>query len=98
MFENKIRRKIKILNVFDKINIQVPKRNFKYQINNRAKMVKKEVNIFNKENKDNDDELKKKEKTQNKNQEIENKDIVEFNKAIKEKFKDKKYFIKNCNK
>ena len=96
MFENKIRRKIKILNVFDKINIQVPKRNFKYQINNRAKMVKKEVNIFNKENKDNDDELKKKEKTQNKNQEIENKDIVEFNKAIKEKFKDKNFSLKTA--
>ena len=96
MFENKIRRKIKILNVFDKINIQVPKRNFKYQINNRAKMVKKEVNIFNKENKDNDDELKKKEKTQNKNQEIENKDIVEFNKAIKEKFKDKNFSLKSA--
>lgn len=97
MFENKIKRKIRILNVFDKINIQIPKRNFKFQINKKAKIVKKEVDIFNKDNKENDEELKKKEKYQNKfNEKIENKDIEEFNKVIKEKFKDKNFSLKTA--
>ena len=97
--ENKIKRKLKILNTFSKLDSTSPKKNFKIHIRDRNKFVYDQVDLYNKKDlKKREEDLRKKQgiKSQSEDKTIENKDIEEFNKEIKEKFKDKNFSFRTA--